>query len=230
MKLAGMAWSTLTADVAVGGRKFRVVRPARPPQHAPLYTGYRSHQMLVDKQSALDLAAAWWLAARSPRTVVWLPLRQTATTCGSRCYGQRLDLVLMHHSLALPVAAWKQARAQIRQTRPHTVVLPERPFPDLTQADHERSHWRENLDHLRFALAADTLFLIGSRAAFELQAGQLRGLVEDCPAHMAAKPGTHCCAEIGLGAAPFASSDKNRRNAWGEVHVEYCADHRVSAP
>lgn len=226
MKLAGMAWRTLTAEVAVGGRKFRVVRPTRPPKHAPLYIGYRSHQMLVDKPSAVDLAAAWWLAARSPRTVVWLPLRQTATSCGSRCYGQRLDLVLMHHSLGLPVAAWKQARAQIRQPRPHTVVLPERPFPDITPADHEESHWWENLDHLRFATAADTLFLIGSRAAFELQANQLRGLVEDCPAHMAAKPGIHCCAEIGLGAPPFGSSDRNRRNAWGELHVEYCADHR----
>lgn len=226
MKLAGMAWSTLTADVAVGGRKFRVVCPARPPKHAPLYTGYRSHQMLVDKPSAVDLAAAWWLATRSPWTVVWLPLRQTATSCGSSCYGQRLDLVLMHHSLGLPVAAWKQARAQIRQPRPHTVVLPESPFPDITPADHEESRWRENLDHLRFATAADTLFLIGSRAAFELQANQLRGLVEDCPAHMAAKPDTHCCAEIGLGAAPFGASDRNRRNAWGELHVEYCADHR----
>lgn len=226
MKLTGTTWRTLTADVAVSGRKFRVVRPTQPPRHASLYTGYRSHQMLVDKPSAVDLAAAWWLAARSPRTVVWLPLRQTETSCGSRCDHQRLDLVLMHHSLGLPVAAWKQARARIRQPRPHTVVLPERPFPDLTQADHEESRWRENLDHLRFATAADTLFLIGSRTAFELQANRLRGLVEDCPSHMAASPGTHCCAEIELGAPPFASSDKNRRNAWGELHVEYCADHR----
>ncbi|MDR7384388.1 hypothetical protein [Promicromonospora iranensis] len=225
MKLPGIAWRTLTADVAVGGRKFRVVRPAQPPKHAPLSTGYRSHQMLVDKPSAIDLAAAWWLAARSPRTVVWLPLRQTATSCGS-CYGRRLDLVLMHHSLGLPVAAWKQARAQVRQPRPHTAVLPERPFPDLSEADYEESRWREKHDHLRFATAADTLFLIGSRTAFELQADQLRGLVEDCPAHMAASPGTHCCAEIGIGATPSASSDKNRRNAWGELHVEYCADHR----
>ena len=63
MKLAGMAWRTLAADVAVGRRKFRVVRPTRPPKHAPLYIGYPVPQMLVDKPSAVDLAAAWWLAA-----------------------------------------------------------------------------------------------------------------------------------------------------------------------
>ncbi|MGI5187682.1 hypothetical protein ACQEVI_06005 [Promicromonospora sp. CA-289599] len=226
MKLARTTWRTLTADVAVDGREFRVVQPARLPKHAPLYVGYRSHQMLVDRPSAVDLAAAWWLVARSPRTIVWLPLRQTAAACGANCYGERLDLVLMHHSLGLPVSAWKQARARIRQARPHTVVLPEHPFPEVTRADHAEAHWRKNLDHLRFATATDTLFLIGSRAAFELQANQLRGLVEDCPAHMAAKPGIHCCAEIGLGAPPFGSSERNRRNAWGELHVEYCADHR----
>jgi hypothetical protein len=156
MKLAGTTWRTLTADIAVDGREFRVVQPARPPKHAPLYVGYRSHQMLVDKPSAVDLVAAWWLVARSPRTIVWLPLRQTAAACGANCYGERLDLVLMHHSLGLPVSAWKQARARIRQARPHTVVLPEHPFPEVTRADHEEAHWRKNLDHLRFATATDS--------------------------------------------------------------------------
>lgn len=218
MRLAGAQWRIDSADVAVDGRWFRVVRPVRPPRHAVLYDGYRDGQMFVDKSAALELAAAWWLAARSPRTVVWLPLRQTVATCGSEVYGDRFDLVLMHHSLGLPPSDWKVARSRVRQVRPQTVTLPERPFRPIDDVEHERAGHDGFRDHLRFETSAQTMFLIGSRLAFDLRAEQLRALVEDCPAHMATRPETHCCAEIGIG----SGVGWNR----GGLHIEYCNDHR----
>lgn len=225
MKLAGARWRTLHTDARVDGRTVRVVQPARVPKHAALYEGYLGAQMLIDKPAAMDLAAAWWLAARSPRTAVWLPLRRSPTTCGDIWWERRLDLVLMHHSLALPVSKWKQARTQTRNPRPHTVTLPGRPFPEFSVDAVYAMHHEGYRDHLRYAFAADTLFVIGSRHAFELQARAIRNLVEDCPAHMAKKPDAHCCAEIELGDTSRWSK-KSSRNPWSMLHIEYCDTHR----
>lgn len=79
-------------------------------------------------------------------------------------------------------------------------------------------HHREFKDILRQDITADTLFLVGSRTAFELEGHTLRELVEECPRHMHEQPDTHCCAEI--------SVDGQRQ--W--LHVEYCRVHRVTGP
>ncbi len=100
--------------------------------------------------------------------------------------------------------------------------LPVRPFPAVTREDHVATNHREFQDHLRWGLAADTLFLIGSRRAFELQADGLRELAEDCPAHIAKHPEWHHCAEIDIGGPWYRELHRNPPSA---LHVHYCELH-----
>lgn len=220
MKLHGTKWRTLVSSIWLRDKQYRVIRPARPIRHAPLYEGRLGAQLTVDKAATIDLAAAWWLAARSRHSLVYLPLRSSGATCGEGYGGPRLDLVLLHHSLGFPVSRWKEVRARLGGAVPHTVRLPAQPFPDLAPAD-----WRHRdfQDHLRWNIAADTLFLIGSRTAFERDADQVRSLAEDCPAHLATDPTTHCCAEITIGRLQRTVFD--RRNPAADLHVECCNHH-----
>ena len=101
MKLAGQRWRTLVSTVALGGKSYRVLRPAFPKAHAPLYdgAGRGAAQIVVDKAAAFEIACAWWLAARSPNSLIHLPLRHATGECGSWSEGPPSDLVLMHHSM-----------------------------------------------------------------------------------------------------------------------------------
>jgi hypothetical protein len=192
-------------------------------EHAMLHEGRLGAQMSVDKRAAVILAMAWGLAARSPHSLIYLPLR-AARPADSVNEGQPLDLVLLHHRLAFPVSRWKQVRARLGAGRPHRVTLPPWAFHRRPVADHRRWSYQDFHDHLRWDIAADTLFLIGSREAFELEADPVRALAEDCPAHLAKSPDAHCCAEINLGRMRMGYPDG--RCPWAELHIEYCQHHR----
>jgi hypothetical protein len=211
MKLEGERWRTLVSTVRLGRDEYRVVQPARPLSHAPLYEGYLGVETCVDKASARDIAMAWAFAMRSPRTLVYLPLRRSDSPC-RWSDGPLLDLVLVHHSLGFRMSQWKDVRARLRDGRPHTVVC--QGFPE--KPDYERLRFRKNRDVLRGTIVADTVFVVGSRVAFQVGGQALRQLVEDCPRHMHESPGTHCCAEI--------AEDRQHPN-W--LHVVYCDAHRV---
>lgn len=226
MRLTGHKWRTAVFASRLDGRDHRVVRPARVPAHAMFCSGYFGWHMSVDGRAARDLATAWWLAARSPHTLVHLPLRSSPATCGNEYGENRLDLVLLHHSLGFRPSRWKALRSRLTAPAAHTVTLPERAFRPTESGDLHISHHREFHDHLRWSLAADTLFIVGSRRAFELGGESLRGLAEDCPAHLAALPDTHCCAEIGVG----VRSDRRDRNPYLELHVQLCNEHTGSHP
>lgn len=223
MRLAGREWRTLVSAVRLGGDSYRVIRPSRPIAHASLHEASHSPQMSVDKAATADLASAWWLASRSPRSLVYLPLRSSPSRCGEEYGGRRLDLVLLHHSLRFPVSRWKQVRAGLSPAATHKVTLPPEAFRPVGREEHERSFHREFRDHLRWSIAADTLFVVGSRRAYELRGEQLRALAEDCPAHLATSPDTHCCAEIGLGRCRTSNGDA--RNPFIGLHVECCNRH-----
>jgi len=60
--------------------------------------------------------------------------------------------------------------------------------------------------------------LTGSHEAFDLEADQVRALAEECPAHRARTPGTHCCAEIGMGRTRRYA---DQRRPYTELHAEY---------
>lgn len=198
MRLAGRTWRTLISEVRMGRDRYRVISPERPPRHAPLHEGRLGAQLSIDRDAAVDLAIAWWLAARSPRSLLYLPLRESEAVCGEQ-YGRRLDLVLLHHSLGFAPSKWKQVRARRSSPKAHTVTMPPRALGAFAVEDHRRRSHRDFRDHLDWTIAADTLFIIGSRRAFELEGDQMRGLAEDCPAHLVELPESHCCAEIELG-------------------------------
>ncbi|WP_229406595.1 hypothetical protein [Micromonospora sp. NBRC 110038] len=185
------------STVQLGHHQYRVLQPARPPRFAGLYEGRLGAQFCLDKETTVMFAQAWGLAARSPRTIIYLPLRR-AELPTDHAWGRPLDLVLLHHRLAFPPSRWKQVRSRLGTGRPHTVVLPSRAWPARP--------------------AADTLVLTGSREAFELQADQVRALAEECPAHRAHNPTTHCCAEISMGRI---RRHPDHRRPYAELHAEY---------
>ncbi|MEU5875517.1 hypothetical protein AB0A73_28635 [Glycomyces sp. NPDC047369] len=186
-----------------------------------LYEGRLGAQMSVDKRGTVDLAIAWWLAARSARSLVYLPLRGSAAECGAEYGGRKLDLVLLHHSLGFRVSRWKEVRGRLGAGRVQKVTMPAGAFPEQGSEVHQ-VRWRRGFrDGLRWAIAADTLFVVGSRTGFELEGQQLRGLAEDCPAHLAERPETHCCVEIQLG----RWNGTDRRNPYSQLHVECCNRH-----
>ncbi|WP_285587208.1 hypothetical protein [Herbidospora sp. NBRC 101105] len=219
MRLADQTWPTLISEVRLGRDTYRVIRPARPARHGMLFERTWSAELNVDRATALTVAMAWGLAARSPNTLVYLPLRK-ARPAGSANEERLLDLVLLHHRLGFPASRWKQVRARLGAGRPHRVALP--PTAWRPPGDDGRQRHRGFRDHLHSDVAADTLFLTGSRRAFELEMEQLRGLVEECPAHRAEDPGAHCCAELGVGRFRYT----DRRLSLAELHVQWCTRHR----
>ncbi|TDC84675.1 hypothetical protein E1193_04965 [Micromonospora sp. KC606] len=207
----------MVSTVQLGCHQYRVVRPAETPRFAGLCEGRLGAQFCLDKETAVMFAQAWGLAARSPHTIVYLPLRR-AKLPDHHGWGRLLDLVLLHHRLAFPPSRWKQVRSRLGTGRPHTIVLPSHAWPSRSIADHRRTWHQEFRDHLRWDIAADTLVLTGSREAFELEADQVRALAEECPAHRARTPGTHCCAEIGMGRT---RRHPEQRRPYAELHAEY---------
>ncbi|MFC4337863.1 hypothetical protein [Salininema proteolyticum] len=224
MKLDGRKWRTLVGHARLGGDRYRVVRPARRLRHCSLHEGRLGAQLSIDKGAAKELAAAWWLASRSPRSLVHLPLRSSGATCGEEYGGRRLDLVLLHHSLQFPVSRWKEVRSRLRSPLPRTVRLPPGAFPRFPAEAHHRKFHSDFTDRLLWSIAADTLFLIGSRRAFDLEGDSVRALAEECPAHLAEVPGSHCCAEIDMGRRGTAALHE-RRSPPATLHVEYCNRH-----
>jgi hypothetical protein len=99
--VGGQKWPVLVSTVPFGSRHYRVVRPATAPRFAGLYEGRRGAQFCLDKETAMLFALAWGLAARSPHTIVYLPLRNAQLPACPPC-GRPLDLVLLHHRLAFP--------------------------------------------------------------------------------------------------------------------------------
>jgi hypothetical protein len=215
--MAGRKWPVLVSTVRLGSRQYRVVRAARVPEFAGLYEARLGAQFCLDQPTAAMFALAWGLAARSPHTIVYLPLRGAKLPREHR-WGRPLDLVLLHHRLAFPPSRWKQVRARLGAGSPHSVVLPGDAWPARSAADHGRSRHREFRDHLRWDVAADTFVLTGSRAAFDLGADQVRALAEECPAHRARVPETHCCAELDMGRDRHYA---DRRRPYAEFHAEY---------
>lgn len=220
MRLAGRRWRVSVSTARLDGVDYRILRPQRPAGHATLRESRFGAQLSLGKAAAVDFAGAWWLAARSPHTLVHLPLRSSATSCGEEYGGRKLDLVLLHHTLGFRAANWKRVRVRRSPPAMHTVTLPPRPFRPFEREDYERFFHREFRDHLHWAVAADTLFVIGSRLAYELAGEEVRALAEEGPARLAEAPGTHCCAEIGLG--PW--NPYRARNPHALLHAQLC-DH-----
>jgi hypothetical protein len=217
LRLEGRQWRTLVGTARLGPTAYRVIRPERPPAHAVLHDDRAGRQLSVDKAASVELAIAWWLAARSPRSLVWFPLRTGAVDCGSSPGARRLDLVLLHHSLGFRVSEWKRVRSRFAEPKAHKITLPAGALPAHEAGFADMQFHREFRDHLAATIAADTLFVVGSRVAFERAGSRLRELAEEAPAFLAGKPEAHCCAEIGMG--------RYGSDTYTELHVECCNRH-----
>ncbi|MFJ9952459.1 hypothetical protein [Kitasatospora sp. NPDC091207] len=210
-----MKLRTTVQRVRVGRDEYRVVTAAPQTPGAVLYDDSWSLQMVVDRPAAVDLAAAWALAARSPRSLIHLPLRATAGPADP----DRLDLVLLHHSLGFPPSRWKAVRGRLGTGRPHTADIPDSDFPAEDDIDHRRRGFAGWRDELRFAGAARTLFLTGSATAFRWTGAWIRSLSTEAPAALRHYPsGPHYCVTL-----RHESTDPYRtaKGVPGLLHIEY---------
>ncbi|MEV7673767.1 hypothetical protein [Streptomyces sp. NPDC088752] len=209
--------------VGLGGREVRVVRSDPGPDATGPALRDDGHwlSMYADRDGADRLAALWALAARSARSLVYLPLRSHPAPHDGAGGAEpvALDLVLVHHSLQFPSSAWKGVRARLGAGAPGTVSLPGDDLPDEDSVDHERRRHRTYRDHLSFDIAAHTLFVVGSSLAFREEGALLRRFAERAPSHARRHPESgHFCVELVPG--PWGR-ERTRRHVPGSLHVEY---------
>ncbi|MGW5445022.1 hypothetical protein [Streptomyces asiaticus] len=198
--------------VRLGGEEFRVIRPAAPVDNGALYATDRRYEMYVDRADGRRIGALWLLAARSPRSLIYLPLRVTPTAPGIGWRDERpLDLVLAHSSLQFRPSRWKRLRKRITAgNAPRGLQTASMPESDL-QSDHAQ----RNAEPLRQHIHAETLFLTGTTRAFRESARHVFAVTNEGPPAAATQlylPGPGCnyhtCRSLGL-------------HAGGDFHMAY---------
>ncbi|MFE9045278.1 hypothetical protein ACFYOG_30765 [Streptomyces sp. NPDC007818] len=200
-----------------GPEEFRVIRPAEPLTRAALIDHDRYLGAYLDGSAARGIAELWLLAARSPRSLVHVPLRANgrpdrAVPGGA---GSPLDLVLLHHSLQFAPSDWKRVRGRLGPGRPQTVSLPEAEGA-APAVDHAARHHRENRDLFHQHVHAETLFMTGSTKVFRESAQHFLTVSREGPLHTPDDHGsTHFCTRL-YGNAGILGKDAR------ELHIEYC--------
>ncbi|MFJ5228789.1 hypothetical protein ACIQBJ_02710 [Kitasatospora sp. NPDC088391] len=213
-----------------GAREYRVLRAAAGPGRLALRDEHHWLTLYADRAGLERLLAVWALATRSPHSLLHLPLRAQAPPAGlpplrdGAAAPETLDLVLAHHSLQFRPSAWKDLRSRLGRGRPQTTGTPDADFRAVPGFV-ERLFHREFRDHLRFDLAARTLFVTGSAAAFRDDGRHLAALRTEGPAdhhRRASRTIGHECAEIGTAPRSFPTT----RGPFppGLLHVQYCPD------
>lgn len=201
----------------LGTDEFRVIRPAQPLTHALLTDRDWHLAAYLDQDAARVVAGLWVLAARSPRSLIYLPIRANhPPACEAPgTTSPRLDLVLLHHSLQFAPARWKQVRQRLSAGRPQTAVLPEANHADEMVIDYAARHYRENRDRFHQHLHAETLFMTGSAKVFRETAGRFLDIARHGPSFVAVHPShPHFCTELHVGDGILAHAR--------EIHIEYC--------
>jgi hypothetical protein len=202
----------------LGADEFRVIRPARPLSHAVLIDHDRHLDAYLDQDSARRIAGLWTLAARSPRSLIHLPIRANRPPArkAPAIDGCRLDLVLLHHSLQFAPSRWKQVRSHLGPGRPHTADLPAADPDDGPAIDYASRHHQENRDLFQQHLHAETLFMTGSAKVFRETARHFLDIARHGPAHVPGHPNhPHFCTE-------FHWNDGTLGDAARGIHIEYC--------
>ncbi|MFC8344420.1 hypothetical protein [Streptomyces sp. NPDC057280] len=205
--------------VRLGAEEYRVLRVGGL-RRALCFDSEHWLSLWVDRGAAAELAAAWLLAARSPRSLVHLPLRRR----DERPVGVALpephrarDLLLLHHSLQFPASRWKEVRARAGKAgSQHTVEFRRADFPLPHDRGVPDAHHAEFRDRLRLSTAADTLVLSGSALPFADAAADFLDLADTGPGP-GPHPGGHVCAELHPGSGLLERS-------MPLMHVEYRAE------
>ncbi|MFE0629557.1 hypothetical protein ACFW3D_21665 [Streptomyces sp. NPDC058864] len=159
-----------------GPVEHRIVQPWHPPRHTAL-TDPAEYGFLVGDHAGLSaLAGLFSFAACSRRTVVHVPLRG-GVPLDEEAYlataGDRVDLVLVHHSLGLRVSEWPRPRGRLTGGVPLTVRTDEARTARDADAWWQRYGHADSRDRLRPVRHARTLFLVGSRGTFSFAAASL---------------------------------------------------------
>ncbi|MFD9535311.1 hypothetical protein [Streptomyces sp. NPDC060010] len=201
----------------LGADEFRVIRPAQPLSHAVLIDHDRHLDVYLDQDAARRIAGLWMLAARSPRSLIHLPMRTNRPPVREvpDDVGFQLDLVLLHHSLQFAPSSWKQVRSRLGAGRPQTVNLPDTDPVDSAAVDWAARHYQENRDLFHQHLHAETLFMTGSAKVFRETARHFLDVARNGPSYIPVHPSyPHFCTEL-------HSNDGILGDA-REIHIEYC--------
>ncbi|MBS2548235.1 hypothetical protein KGQ19_15320 [Catenulispora sp. NL8] len=204
---------TRISHVGMDGREYRVIRPDRPAPRLVLHDESLWYSGFADLDAFKQLTVLWALAAASPRSIVYVPMRQNL----SRFQGHSVDLVLSYASLQLRPSRWKAIRARLGSGAAHTARLPA-PDPD-EEPDYSRMLHREYRDVLNFDNAGDTVFVTGGRESFRRAAVRLSALPQRTIGRSIADP-HHLCVEITIGAWSWSRAP-TRHNTPGMLHFQY---------
>ncbi|WP_424212225.1 hypothetical protein ACN20G_09025 [Streptomyces sp. BI20] len=195
----------------LGAEEFRVIRPARALPEAELVAGPLGFDLWVDTDACRVLGGLWLLAARSPRSLVHVPLRSGWASAPGDGPRADLDLVLLHHSLRFAPSRWKALRSRLDAGRPTTARL------GRGNGGVPEPHRRENRDRFVQHEHAETLFMTGSAPVFRETARHFLDLVHEGPAHARAGAPGHACAR-------FHSADGVLARGAAEIHVVHVPD------
>lgn len=151
----------------LGVREFRVIRPAGAPLRASLRFGGDNHMVFASSGAAMRIAAFWEIAARSPHTLVHVPLRGDGTAPQGWheivTAGSGLDLLLTPRQMQFAGHEWKRLRSRLGRGRSATFALP----PGAIDSEDKRAFtklWdRESTRKLDLAVHAETLVVTGDR-------------------------------------------------------------------
>ncbi|MGR7003245.1 hypothetical protein ACU686_43520 [Yinghuangia aomiensis] len=178
----GLRAKVVVQRVRLGSDEYRVIRPARA-RNVALYAAERSYRLYVDRADGRQLGTLLMLAARSPRSLVYLPLRSNPDVPDvDPPDEQPLDLVLVPRARQFRPARWKRLRTRItaanapRELR--TASVPENDLAKDIAGDRLPSGDRYTL---RQRLCAETLFLTGASGAFREAARHVFALAADGP-------------------------------------------------
>ena len=179
------------------GIAYRIMRTARPLEGwlVQQHSGWPFFGCL-DRPSLRDLTVAWAFAARSPRTITYLPVR-SSDSFASLPHGlpvPNLDLVLVHHSLQFSASQWKPVRARLTRGHDETVALSESAYDVSGMGD--LTLYKESRDRLVHRVAADTLILTGSRRAFARELEAMCTLAVSCSSEQSVDSHGNPYAEI----------------------------------
>jgi hypothetical protein len=151
-----------------GPHEHRVVQPRHTLRHTSLTAPEPIGQLLGDHEGLNRLAGLFSFAAYSRHTIVHVPLRDGIAP--DEGWGERVDLVLAHHSYGLRPSRWPDLRRALKAGAPLSVRTDEARTRRDADAWRRRQARADFRDELRHATHARTVFLFGSRDAFALTA------------------------------------------------------------
>ncbi|WNZ14155.1 hypothetical protein [Streptomyces sp. 11x1] len=147
-----------------GPHEHRVVQPRQSLRHTSLRAPEPIGILLGDHDGLNRLAGLFSFAACSRYTIVHVPLRDGVPP--DEGVGERVDLVLAHHTLGLRSSKWPELRRRLVDGTPLTVRTDEARTVRDAGSWTERGQRADFRDGLRHATHARTFFLFGSRDVF----------------------------------------------------------------